>query len=328
MKYVARNTSIRVPQVYIYDDDAYKIVGGAWMVMEYIPDPSLEACWPSMSSTQREVACMAIANIIHRLLSCRFPSIGSLRISHTKEHTEEFDVGPVVVPNILTDLKMISPAPEKCGPFSTVREWLLALAKGGMRFQKVEPRPMDSEISFLMRNAIKQVNDSDLLSAGPSADNLLLSIFVLQHIDLRPHNLLVSPKNPGIITAVIDWEGACITPIWDVTGVPAILDPDLILSDARFTQARMEYYRLKWQFDNQVEMCPDGVVLEGLRTRMEALEGELTKSGEELERAIWREVACLNADWQRARTEGKNIRNLAMIAKCSRMKPGDFVLEN
>lgn len=39
MRYLRENTSIPVPEVYLHDDDLDGIVGGPWMVMEFVsPD--------------------------------------------------------------------------------------------------------------------------------------------------------------------------------------------------------------------------------------------------------------------------------------------------
>jgi hypothetical protein len=39
MRYIRENTSIPVPEVYLHGDDLDGVVGGAWMVMEFVsPD--------------------------------------------------------------------------------------------------------------------------------------------------------------------------------------------------------------------------------------------------------------------------------------------------
>ena len=42
------------------------------------------------------------------------------------------------------------------------------------------------------------------------------TVNVLLHIDLGLHNFMVDCNDPTIITGVIDWEGACIVPLWSI----------------------------------------------------------------------------------------------------------------
>jgi hypothetical protein len=52
-------------------------------------------------------------------------------------------------------------------------------------------------------------------SSLPCFDELMNTI-VLEAVDIRPYNILVSREDPTKIMAVIDWEGAQTSPIWNV----------------------------------------------------------------------------------------------------------------
>ncbi|KAJ7484661.1 hypothetical protein FB451DRAFT_1028777, partial [Mycena latifolia] len=174
-----------------------------------IPHYPVSDHWPELSSLQRKAVCTVIAGIWHQLLSLRFDAIGSLHI----DPTGKIDIGPVAVQNCK------APTPEieypKCGPFTTLREWLSAVAKHDVGFRY----PATARDRELMANAIQIVDNSPLFTSSPSPpdpmDDDFVSTFVLMHIDLRPRNILVSPEDPTIITCVIDWEGVKITPIWN-----------------------------------------------------------------------------------------------------------------
>ncbi|KAJ7615021.1 hypothetical protein DFH06DRAFT_128018 [Mycena polygramma] len=294
MRYVRGHTNIRVPIVYIYDDDLLEEVGGSWIVMEYIPGPSLAESWSKMPSSQRKAACTAMAGIWHQLLSTRFDSIGSLQI----DSAGTTGMGPIAVDNCSSESpKIEDPTPELCGPFSTVREWLLAETKHDIGFR----RPTSTHERTLIAAALQQVETSPLLSSPFTSpmDEALVSTFVLLHDDLCPRNILVSPKDPTIITAIIDWEGAYTTPIWAVH--PNIRPPALADEQDKWNNAESPDFIVPKREDSKEAMTP--------------------------EQFMWSEVERLNAEWKRASAGGKDFRNLFITAQCSSMEPGNFTFE-
>jgi hypothetical protein len=44
-------------------------------------------------------------------------------------------MGPLVPENCMVDTELKPPAVDNCGPFKTVREWLLAIARGDLIFE-------------------------------------------------------------------------------------------------------------------------------------------------------------------------------------------------
>jgi hypothetical protein len=52
------------------------------------------------------------------------------------------------------------------------------------------------------------------------------STFHLWHDDLHGENIFVDPDHPGVVTAIIDWQSTCITPLFDHTTFPGFLDYD------------------------------------------------------------------------------------------------------
>ncbi|KAJ7039858.1 hypothetical protein C8F04DRAFT_1085113, partial [Mycena alexandri] len=312
MIYVKDNTQVPVPRVYLHDDDASGEVGGPWIVMEYVPHPSLYAQWPTMSLAQRTTACTSIASIWDQLLSLRFQAIGSLRI----DISGKIDVGPLVVRNCSSDsLNIQDPDPEKCGPFSTVREWLLATAKGHLDFQY----STSDHQHELVADAIQKVESTTLLDSRPPPpmDRKHISTFVLRHIDLCPRNILVSPGDPTIITAVIDWEGACTAPIWDVSNknLPPILGGELDHRSPALVRPVENYRRFyKELSDPEMPTADEMATLATLEAVFRATERDIRFERETLEKFLWGEIGRLNEEW--AVTAGaRDLRNLATIAK-------------
>ncbi|KAJ6499547.1 kinase-like domain-containing protein [Mycena vitilis] len=294
MHHIKKYTNIRVPTVHIYDDDPLGAVGGSWIVMEYIPGSSLAQCWSTMSSSQRKAACTAMAGIWHQLLSMRFDSIGGLRI----DFTDKISMGPIAVKNCSSESPDIEdPTLELCGPFSTVREWLLAETRHDIGFK----RPKNPRQKQLIAAALQKVETSPILSPPFTSpmDEALVSTFVLLHDDLCPRNILVSPEDPTMITAIIDWEGACTTPIWAVH--PNIRPPSLVDEQDEWNNAESPDFIFPKREDSKQAMTP--------------------------EQFMWSEVERLNVEWKRASAGGKDFRNLLITAKCSSMEPRNFTLE-
>ncbi|KAJ7076102.1 kinase-like domain-containing protein [Mycena belliarum] len=328
MKYIKENTTIPVPEVYLHDDDVSGEVGGSWMVAEYIPhrDASLYYRWPRMSRSQKEDACKAIAKIWHELLSLRFDAVGSLRI----DEAGKIAMGPMAVPSCWASWeKPIYPAFEDCGPFSTTREWLLSLAKQDIQIKDtIDPESDAGKRSKqLMQAAINKISRSPLLSSDPRTE---LPI-TLVHVDLCASNILVSPDDPTIITAVIDWEGACTTPLWaarpnHVMGVRAVLQGHIDMWDPKLDEANINLEHLLGKLQGEIDP-DDQKALDLLRANVETLKKRVAAERCVLEESIWREVGRRNPEWADAGECSKELRNLAAIARCSDMEPADIKLE-
>ncbi|KAJ7076092.1 kinase-like domain-containing protein, partial [Mycena belliarum] len=267
MKYIKENTTIPVPEVYLHDDDVSGEVGGSWMVTEYIPhrDASLYYRWPRMSHSQKEDACRAVAKIWHELLSLRFDAVGSLRI----DEAGKIAMGPIAVPSRFASLKKpIYPAFESCGPFSTAREWLLALARHDLMINDTFDPELDEEKrrKQLMQAAIDKISGSPLLSS----DHRIELPITLVHVDLCASNILVSPDDPTIITAVIDWEGACTTPLWAArpNHVSAVLQQHIDIWEPELWEAHVNLQHLLGKLQGETDP-DDQKALDLLRANVE-----------------------------------------------------------
>ncbi|KAF8512286.1 kinase-like domain-containing protein [Gautieria morchelliformis] len=213
MRYVKTRTSIPVPEVYYHDKDKTGEVGGEWMIMEDVQGRNLSDTWWELSLDQRHKVALAIVDVWAQLMRLRFGTIGSIRSSESPANS--FCVGPITfIPTAIIGTTA-PPVQSKCGPFSCARDWLLALAREDMKFQR-EKYLTDEEKRF-MSTVLR-----DISAAPPYLDHIESSnpspwsINVLHHIDLRLHNIMVDTNDPTIITGVIDWEGASIVPLWSI----------------------------------------------------------------------------------------------------------------
>ncbi|KAL1671018.1 kinase-like domain-containing protein [Schizophyllum commune] len=225
LKYVRQHSSVPVPDVIYHNLDDEGEVGGEWMMMEYVPGVPLMEKWPNMTREEREEICLKISRIWGQLLSMRFPSVGSLYEAPSSGPADStVIVGPTTFYPSAKANRTAPPDPSRCGPFTSLKQWLLAIAPRDMAFGDPEP------LSEVHRERMAAVV-SDIESAPPSlfgdeqTRDDTTSAIVLEHIDLMPHNVLVRPDAPTDVLGIIDWEGARTVPLWAVQ--PMFLEQDL-----------------------------------------------------------------------------------------------------
>ncbi|KAF8469346.1 hypothetical protein JB92DRAFT_3057608 [Gautieria morchelliformis] len=231
MRYVKTHSSIPVPEVYYHDKDKNGEVGGEWMLLEDIRGTNLYMAWPEMSIDQRQKVGLAVVDVWAQLMRLRFGAIGS--INSPGNDAETFYVGPMTfMPTTIG--KAAAPPRSKCGPFSCVRDWLFALARLDMAF--LREALLKEEEKSLMIPVISDIKAAPLpyLDNNEASDPSPWSTNVLFHVDLGAYNnIMVDSDDPTIITGVIDWEGACVVPLWFILprfssrlSAPHITQPD------------------------------------------------------------------------------------------------------
>lgn len=161
--------------------------------------------WPALSRELRRKLTLAMANVFAQLLKQRFSKIGSLY----EEGEDSFVVGPMALIPSHDKIDRSVPDDEKCGPFGSQKDWLLAVAKGDLDVGR--DRPLQGEDLERMKEVIKEIEEADLLD--DAADH---SKIALEHVDLNLTNVFVNPDFPTEITGVIDWEGARTAPMWAI----------------------------------------------------------------------------------------------------------------
>ncbi|KAK0186891.1 hypothetical protein F5146DRAFT_936547, partial [Armillaria mellea] len=124
LRYLKKQTSMPVPNVFAYDPDIDGEVGGAWMTMEIVDDEDASSIWETLSNEQKHKLCLAIGDQYSNILSLRFDAIGSMY-----ESEGQIFIGPMVTTETGVDADA-APDPEKCGPFIDATHWLVATSKG------------------------------------------------------------------------------------------------------------------------------------------------------------------------------------------------------
>ncbi|KAJ5144279.1 hypothetical protein N7526_001787 [Penicillium atrosanguineum] len=81
IQYLQRNTSIPIPKILDWSDDAMNCVGSEYIVMEHVSGVQLHQKWPYMSGDQKVKCIDAIYRKLKEVTDIDFPAYGSLYFS-------------------------------------------------------------------------------------------------------------------------------------------------------------------------------------------------------------------------------------------------------
>jgi Phosphotransferase enzyme family len=180
-----------------------------------IQGTNLDLIWPELSVDQRRKVGLAVVDVWAQLMRLRFGAIGSINASGGDEKNS-FYVGPMTFMPTNVGKTKAPPDQSKCGPFSSARDWLLALARLDMCFPREIPWTEGAISNTIPVIADIKTAPLPYLDNGETSDPSPWSIKALFHVDLGAHNIMVDRSDPTIITGVIDWEGACVVPLWSI----------------------------------------------------------------------------------------------------------------
>ncbi|KAK0227554.1 hypothetical protein IW262DRAFT_1454700 [Armillaria fumosa] len=123
---------------------------------------------------------------------------------------------------------LASPEVSTLGPFSSAREWLVAVAQG-----KLEPtRRILADFNYEQARKWQET-------------------IVLDHIDYSLHNILVDREDPTRVVAVADWEGARTVPMWAANPVfrwPLFLPESKVAHLRQLMRDRISRQIPGWEF--------------------------------------------------------------------------------
>lgn len=191
-----------------------------------------------MTTDQRKKVYSSVADIWAQLLSLRFTSIGSLHFPD--QHSRKIALGPIAVLSSNRVGDVSAPLRSSCGPFSKTVDWLRATARRELSYANVK-YPLTKDDVENMAATMKTIERNAYFFEGPNAT--WLSSIAMEAVDLRPHNILVSPDDPTKIIGVIDWEGAKTSHIWNIS--PIFFNVDRIRDTQVFEETEaLEIYLL------------------------------------------------------------------------------------
>ncbi|KZT04790.1 uncharacterized protein LAESUDRAFT_727647 [Laetiporus sulphureus 93-53] len=237
--YVRRHTTIPVAKVFAVQTDPRNPVNARYTLQERIFGRSLLDIWHTLTAPQRTAVISQIAQIESKLHQTRFPAIGSLR----KQADGEISVGPLGLS--CTHAYHLR---RDRGPWTSSMDWLRAYTVAELDLLESAP----DEWAALRRRARLHNGDAET-GAEPCTHlayfrtyfRLLLDAldtlaavlpkeeydppqmpFVLFHEDLSMSNIMVAYDDPARVVGVVDWEGACVVPLWACFGEDHLLDAD------------------------------------------------------------------------------------------------------
>lgn len=162
--------------------------------------------WEQTTPEQRERLFISMADMWSEILELRFDSIGSLYESD--DSPERYHIGPMTRLPSNNYFTIATPEFHKCGPFSSAKEWLLALARRDLDYTSSLHKPESPE---RVKQVIHDILEStDLIASGNSPSSALK----LEHIEFSRHNIIVDRDDLTRIVGIVDWEGARVVPMW------------------------------------------------------------------------------------------------------------------
>lgn len=299
MRWLAKNTTIPVPNVVAFDDTNQNEIGFEWIFMELMPGVSAWKRWRTLTMAQKVFLTQQIAGFQAQLFRHNFPSasfrgIGSLGCAIDSDKS----VPGRLVSNMFFMGDHINYDGVQRGPFRSSHDWLKSYLDIAMReFEDVAKSGEDEDE---MEEAEEALEVAKRLLA------LLPKIFppiedpsertALMHHDLGLANILLDGQ--GNVSAVLDWESVSAMPLWAVTAVPKFLR-----NRDREDEPRRESYPDKPPAPENGQGDPDSLDDDGKDDlywihRMEYETTQLRKIYHDKMRSLW-------PDWDLCREESK-----------------------
>ncbi|KAI0486557.1 kinase-like domain-containing protein [Xylaria cf. heliscus] len=256
MKFFKRNSTIPVPELFVYDHDPSNKVGAPYMLIEYIHGStandlrSIQNSGPSMFGTpeQDEKFRRQMAKIQAQLLAFKFPKIGSL---YYDEDTEDFYIGPEIDTGK-------GPWTSSADYYRDITDFLLKQAAAR---QHIKPERATYFCVPVLLNHLMSIHSKD--NSGP---------YSLINRDFGPHNVLVD--NDFSIVGMIDFDGICAMPPEAAARYPRFCDmepePPLVIQTNTYAVERIERMKplvakyKEWLMEYEAEFCNGNTTISSL----------------------------------------------------------------
>ncbi|KAL9097093.1 MAG: hypothetical protein Q9163_006376 [Psora crenata] len=332
LAFVRAYTNVPVARVIAFDSSTDNSLGLEWILMERMVGSPLADGWRQMSWAAKVGVVQHIAVAAAQLFRPRFAHLGNLYRAYDRPHEDGFTAAAVAkagakdctdartkfVIGRIVSIEECLRRPLACpttshGPFTSSQAWLTARLDRLRQASQHTLETSDDEDELDDARIINRTAERmlELLPQAFAPDNLRdPEEFVLTHLDLSGHNILVGPG--GHLTAVVDWECVSVLPLWRSCELPAFLQgqerrikPTQAKYGANldgkvkslFWEHQMEYeqtllrsiflhemeriepawakvyraYRLPMDFDLAIELAADGLYLQVIQGWLESL---------------------------------------------------------
>ncbi|THV51389.1 hypothetical protein BGAL_0112g00090 [Botrytis galanthina] len=212
--YVKSHTTIPVPHILAWSDDASNPIGSEYIIMRHVTGVPLRERWLTMSGSQYTSCVQSACITMKQLAALEFPAYGSIYFENAP-----FD----------STLKVPLSEGFCIGPHCSTTYWdrrssqaenRLTVPAGPSNGHSKLPSTssqIDSSRPSYFGNAKEHQNLLDSahgilqnLIAQPQIENA--SVPTLLHADLHTRNIYVSDEDPTLITCLIDWQSSTIEP--------------------------------------------------------------------------------------------------------------------
>ncbi|CAB4435508.1 unnamed protein product [Rhizophagus irregularis] len=245
MKYVAQNTSIKVPEVYDWDCTVHNPIKIPYILMERIPGQHLYRVWDELTVEKKKCVLSQIVDTLLELWTkCQFEEIGCLYMDFMES---TFRIGPIVDPVFYIEGR--NAIPSFTGPFRSMQELFDALIQKEKKFfeihvvQELMKKKKINQITKVV-NLIKQMASLQSKLFKPFDKSIDQKPFVLLHGDFDAQNILVerSVNDEIKIVGIIDWEFSRTGTLWNLCQYPIwiqeVEEPFRVLNDLELQESR------------------------------------------------------------------------------------------
>jgi len=231
---VRERTSIPVPEIHGWSSHDDNEAGCPYMFMDFIEGISLGDCLQDLSAEKTSNIIYEWAMYTWELTRLTFPAIGCLGIH---PETQRIAVKRYISAGSV-DQGRDAITPFYRGPYTSVSDYLFGIST----LKKMAPHDHLSYDRYAFGTYLESLIPFAVKpewNKGP---------FCLVHDDFNVQNILVDPIK-GRITAIIDWDYACIKPIQSLLSYPESLRWDLLAP----VNSSLEQYQIQWAqtFRNQ-----------------------------------------------------------------------------
>ncbi|KAI4608912.1 hypothetical protein J4E83_008951 [Alternaria metachromatica] len=238
-------TSIPIPKILDWSDDASNTIGSEYIIMEHAPGVCLASKWHEMTEVQRTLCMKPIYQKMKEAANLAFPAYGSIYRTDTPyiegstiPLDSNFCIGPSCE-DLYWDIKPTSPKyyhevkPNR-GPWPSLSTFTSALTDVGL--SRLPPAIIASTLRLpsyhgtisehkvlleYCRAITKQMIQTTLMQT--------VSTPILFHPDLHSRNIFVSDEDPTVLTAILDWQASAIQPaFWYADSTPDFAQKEVV----------------------------------------------------------------------------------------------------
>ncbi|KAF7542979.1 hypothetical protein G7046_g10081 [Stylonectria norvegica] len=231
MAYVRQHTSVPVPKVLDWNDDPNNSIGTEYIIMEHVPGVQLSRLWPEMDGVQHLECVKNLSLLVKQMHNLQFPAYGSIYFedapigdSPRVKLATGFCIGPHCDnrywPCLPGELRFYDRKQPNRGPWATFEEFTNGLLDAGLA--RIPPESTEPRLAYRgnVEDHLHLIAQSRSVLKALTENQSIRSVSspALFHPDLHKRNIFVDPADPSKITALIDWQGASMDPVFFSAG--------------------------------------------------------------------------------------------------------------